>query len=109
MRDYFLEISEEALRYRNVVTAYYTAQQNRAYYTDPAIPFGRAQELIHEALTNLQGNGFDFSQLSSDSAGFVTHLNVFYAGARSTVVPGPVAAPSGTLSPASWRRHQDVR
>ena len=38
VRDYFLEISRK-LRYRNVVTAYYTAQQNRAYYTNPAIPF----------------------------------------------------------------------
>ena len=83
VRDYFLEISEGKLRYRNVVTAYYTAQQNRAYYTNPAIPFGsRARELITEALTNLRNNGFDFSQLSADSGGFVYALNVFYAGER---------------------------
>ena len=96
VRDYFLEVSEGRLRYRNVVTAYYTAQHDRGYYTDPAIPFGsRARELITEALTNLRNNGFDFSQLSADSAGFVYALNVFYAGPR-------VNAWSQGLWPHQW-------
>ncbi len=96
VRDYFLEVSEGRLRYRNVVTAYYTAQHDRDYYTDPTIPFGsRARELITEALTNLRTNGFDFSQLSADSAGFVYALNVFYAGPR-------VNAWSQGLWPHQW-------
>jgi M6 family metalloprotease-like protein len=81
VHDYFLHASDGRLRYTNVVTAYYTAANNRAHYTDPAIPFGqRARELIVEALTDLSNSGFDFSSLTADSAGFVYALNVFYAG-----------------------------
>lgn len=81
VRDYFYDNSRGRLTYTNVVTPYYTAAHNRAYYTDPAIPYGtRAKELIIEALDSLKAAGFDFSQLTSDSAGFVYALNVFYAG-----------------------------
>ena len=38
VRDYFFEVSNGKLTYTNVVTAYYTANNNRAHYTDPAIP-----------------------------------------------------------------------
>jgi M6 family metalloprotease-like protein len=81
--DYFLAVSDGKLRYTNQVTAYYTAQHPRDYYTDPSIPFGtRARELIIEALDHLKVGGYDFSGLSSDSAGFVYALSVFYAGPR---------------------------
>jgi len=79
--DYFNDVSDGKLTYTNVVTDYYTAAQNRSYYTDPSIAYGtRTRELILEALNNLVGQGFDFSSLSSDSGGFVYALNVFYAG-----------------------------
>ena len=39
--DYFVHASDGMLQYRNLVTAYYTAANNRAHYTDPAIPFGQ--------------------------------------------------------------------
>ena len=79
--DYFLDNSGGKLKYTNVVTAYYTAQQQRSHYTDPTVSFGtRTRELITEALTDLKSQGFDFSQLSSDSGGYVYALNVFYAG-----------------------------
>ena len=81
--DYFLNVSDGKLRYTNAVTPYYTAQHNRSYYTDPAIPYGtRAQELIREALTHLQSTGFNFAQLSSDGSNFVYAISVFYAGPR---------------------------
>ncbi len=81
VRDYFEDVSDGNLTYTNVVTTYYTASNNRAYYTDPAIPFGtRARELITEALNDLVTQGFDFSPLSSDSGGFIYALNVYYAG-----------------------------
>lgn len=80
-RDYFFDNSRGKLTYTNVVTQYYTAAHNRAYYTDPAISYGtRARELIVEALTYLKTHGFDFSALSSDSGGYIYALNVFYAG-----------------------------
>jgi M6 family metalloprotease-like protein len=81
--DYFLEVSDGKLRYTNQVTDYYTAQHDRSYYTDPAIPFGtRARELIVEALDSLKASGYDFSALTSDGAGLVYALNVFHAGPR---------------------------
>lgn len=81
VRDYFFDNSKGKLTYTNVVTQYYTAKQNRSYYTDPAIAFGtRARELIVEALTWLKAQGFNFNQLTSDSGGYVYAMNVFYAG-----------------------------
>lgn len=79
--NYFFDVSGGRLKYTNVVTSYYTARHNRAYYTDPQIPQGaRARELIIEALDSLKAAGFNFSQLSADSGGYVYALNVFYAG-----------------------------
>lgn len=79
--DYYWQVSGGKLRYTNVVAPYYTAQHPESYYTDPNIPYGqRARELITEALTKLKADGFDFSQLSTDSNGYVYALNVFYAG-----------------------------
>ena len=81
VRDYFLDNSRGTLTYTNAVTQYYTAANNRAYYTDPAIAYGtRAKELIIEALNWLKAQSFNFGQLSSDSGGFVYALNVFYVG-----------------------------
>lgn len=79
--DYFFDNSQGKLRYTNVVTAYYTAAHQQDYYTDPAISYGtRARELIVEALNHLKSTGFNFAQLSSDSAGYIYALNIFYAG-----------------------------
>ncbi len=81
VRDYFRDVSLGKVNYSNLVTEYYTAKNNRAYYTNRNISYGaRAQELIREALVFLQGQGFDFSTLSTDSGGFVYALNIFYAG-----------------------------
>lgn len=83
VRDYFYDNSQGKLTYTNVVTQYYTAAHNRSYYTDPAIDYGtRARELILEALNYLKSQGFNFSQLSSDSNGLIYALNVFYVGPR---------------------------
>lgn len=81
VHDYFLDVSGGKLKYTNRVTAYYTAAHPRGYYTDPSISYGtRARELIVEALDSLRTGGFNFSALTSDSAGFIYALNVFYAG-----------------------------
>lgn len=81
VRDYFFDTSKGKLTYTNAVTQYYTAANNRSYYTDPTIGYGiRARELIVEALNWLKAQGFNFGQLTSDSGGFVYALNVFYAG-----------------------------
>ena len=81
VRDYFRDVSGGKLTYTNHVTAYYTAQNNRAHYTDPNVAYGtRARELIVEALNHLKAQGFNFDQLTADGSGYVRALNVFYAG-----------------------------
>ncbi|MET1088446.1 MAG: M6 family metalloprotease domain-containing protein [Arthrobacter sp.] len=94
--DYFRDVSDGKLRYKNHVAAYYRAAHPRTYYTDPTIAYGtRAQELIREALDSLVAGGFDFSQLTVDSGNFIQALSVFYAGVRSN-------AWSQGLWPHSW-------
>jgi len=85
VRQYYRDISGGAIDYTNVVpTFYYTAKNNRSYYTDESIAQGtRARELIIEALQYLDNNNFNFSQLSVNASGQVRALNVFYAGART--------------------------
>jgi M6 family metalloprotease-like protein len=81
VRDYFYDNSDQKMTYTNVVTEYYTAQHDRAHYTNPNVSQGiRARELIIEALDHLKAQGFNFDQLTSDSSGYVLALNVFYAG-----------------------------
>ena len=81
VRDYYADNSGGRLTYTNVVTAYYTAAHNRAYYTDRTVGYGiRARELIREAIASLQAQHFNFDQLSVDGSGAVYALNVFYAG-----------------------------
>lgn len=66
--DYFRDVSGGRFRYQNLVTEYYTAKRNRAYYTDPSLPYGtRTRELIAEALNDLKAKSFDFSPLSNDN------------------------------------------
>lgn len=81
VHDYFHDNSIGRCRYTNIVADYYTAQHPKSHYTDPNINQGiRARQLIVEALTHLEADGFDFTQLTEDSEGFVYALNVYYAG-----------------------------
>jgi M6 family metalloprotease-like protein len=81
--DYFRDTSHGKLRYTNLVAGYYTAANPRSYYTNPAVPQPvRTFELITEAVSHFLGQGFDFSQLTADSQGFIYALSVFYAGTR---------------------------
>ena len=83
VKDYFLYNSRGRLTYTNVVTQYYKATHNRAYYADETVSYGtRARQLIVEALNHLKAQGFNFNQLTADGSGYIYALNVFYAGAR---------------------------
>ncbi len=75
--------SNGMLQYNCTVTAYFTAAQNRDYYTDNAIAYGtRAKELINEGLQVLKDQGFDFTKTDADSNGVLDGVNIFYAGSR---------------------------
>ncbi len=79
--NYFYDNSGGKLEYRNEVTSYFTLPHRRLYYSNTSIPYGdRARELIVEALTNLKEQGYDFTNLSADSGGYVYAVNVYYAG-----------------------------
>jgi M6 family metalloprotease-like protein len=81
VHDYYYDVSGGLLNYTNYVTDYYTAQHNKDYYTDESVEIGvRASELIHEALAWLDGQGFNFSTLSTDSSDRIRAINTFYAG-----------------------------
>lgn len=83
VHDYFLDASGGRLRYKNLVTPYYTARHRRAHYTSGAVdqPL-RARELVEEALAHWTASGFDFSALTIDDEGYVYATNVFFAGPR---------------------------
>ncbi|MHC4988318.1 MAG: M6 family metalloprotease domain-containing protein, partial [Planctomycetota bacterium] len=82
IRDYFYDVSGGNLDYTNVVVGYYTAANNKSYYDDPAKPIPETTlELLDESLNWLEGQGFDFTQLSVDNSNSILALNVFYAGA----------------------------
>jgi M6 family metalloprotease-like protein len=81
--DYFLDVSGGRLRYKNIVTPYYTAKNPRSYYTNEVVEQpNRARELIKEALDFFLAQGFDFTSLSTDDQSYVYATNVFYAGTR---------------------------
>ena len=86
VRDYFSDVSDGAVDYTNYVSpTYYTAINNKGYYDNPSEAAGpKARELIIEALTWLEGSGFDFSQYDSDSDGWVDGINCYYAGTVSS-------------------------
>ncbi len=80
---YFNIQSDGTLRYNCIVTAYFTAANNRDYYTDTTIAYGtRAKQLINEGLTVLKANGFDFTKCDADFNGVLDGVNIFYAGPR---------------------------
>jgi M6 family metalloprotease-like protein len=81
VQDYFLAQSLERCRYTNIVAPCYRARFPKTHYTNPNIPMGqRARELIREALDHHKAQGFDFSTLTSDGAGMVYAMNVYYSG-----------------------------
>ncbi|PZD70397.1 hypothetical protein C1752_13123 [Acaryochloris thomasi RCC1774] len=79
--DYFLENSDGKLKYKNVIAPYYTAKQNKSYYSDKTQPYGtRSEELVIEALEYLELNDFNFSSLSVDDENYVHAISILYAG-----------------------------
>lgn len=81
IRDYFYDISNGAVEYTNTITEFYTAKYNKSYYDDVnSDSYGKALDLIREALEWLRSTGFDFSTLSVDEYGDIRGVNILYAG-----------------------------
>ena len=98
VRDYFHDVSDGNLTYTNFVPeTYYRATYPKSWYDDRNVPCcSRAQQLVRDALEDLDDQGFDFSKYDSNSDGLVDAVNVFYAGTRN----GPWAY--GLWPHSSW-------
>ncbi|MBA4387018.1 MAG: hypothetical protein C0404_03495, partial [Verrucomicrobia bacterium] len=84
--DYFNLQSNGRLKYTAIVTAYYTAANNKAYYDNSTTScFTQGRLLLTEALTYLRDvAGFDFSRCDGNGDGWIDAINVFYAGTCSS-------------------------
>jgi len=91
IRDYFSDMSNGKLIYRNIVVTY-AAKNNKDYYdknlrwqTPNEDPGGQeaVQKVMLEALEGVKEAGFDFSQLSDDGKRKFIALNFLYEGSPS--------------------------
>ncbi|MBT8037962.1 MAG: M6 family metalloprotease domain-containing protein, partial [Verrucomicrobiae bacterium] len=81
---YFSIQSNGKLSYNCIVTAYYTAANDRSYYvTDQGVSFGvQARWLINEGIDKLAAEGFDFTECDGNGDGVLDGVNCFYAGSN---------------------------
>jgi M6 family metalloprotease-like protein len=77
VHDYYWAVSNNQLNYTNAVLGYYRAIHPKTYYEDTINP--HVAELIHEALTWADAQGFNFSTLSVEGSS-IRAINLMYAG-----------------------------
>ena len=82
VKDYFREVSYNALTVDSVVTDWVTLDHGYAYYGTNDVNGDdlRPEEMVQEALAKLAATGFDFSTLDADNDGWVDSLTVIHAG-----------------------------
>jgi M6 family metalloprotease-like protein len=82
VRDYYREVSHNTLDVVSVITDWITVTNSYAYYgaNDASGNDLHPREMVQEALTKLEANGFDFSTLDADGDGWVDGLTVIHAG-----------------------------
>jgi len=74
VKDYYKEVSYNALTVDSVVADWVTLSHGYVYYDT------RPGEMVQEALAKLEARGFDFSTLDSDSDGWVDGFTVIHSG-----------------------------
>lgn len=77
IHDYFWDVSAHQLNYTNAVLGYYRAIHPKTYYED-TINY-HVGDLINEALSWADAQGFDFSTLSTEGT-TIRAVNLMYAG-----------------------------
>lgn len=91
VNDYFRDQSLGLLSYTQIVTEPITLPQPRNYYNFSDYPTNRrfrddaSRVLIADAIKVLKSRGFDFTGLTTDTAGRALATNVFFAGPDSGV------------------------
>lgn len=79
IRDYFRKVSNGKLNYTNDLLGYYTAPNNKSYYTSGGSKT-TAKELVTGALQHFYDQGYDFSKLPTNKYNGIKAINIFYAG-----------------------------
>lgn len=81
VKDYFHEVSYNGLTVESVVTDWVMMDHGFAYYGEDLDGYDvRPADMVAEALTKLEAQGFDFSGLDADNDGVVDGLTVIHAG-----------------------------
>jgi M6 family metalloprotease-like protein len=78
--DYFYNVSDGLMEYSNIMPPIITMDHNKDYYDNVAISYGtNGRRLVADALSKLNGTGFDLSNLTTEGNVAVA-LNILYAG-----------------------------
>ncbi|MBI3919844.1 MAG: M6 family metalloprotease domain-containing protein, partial [Armatimonadetes bacterium] len=81
VKDFYKEISYNALTVNSTVTAWVTLDNGYAYYGANSGGFDvRPREMVQEALAKLEAAGFDFTTVDGDNDGWVDGLDIIHAG-----------------------------
>ncbi|MDH4203568.1 MAG: M6 family metalloprotease domain-containing protein [Phycisphaerae bacterium] len=83
VKDYYHEISYDALTVQSVVPEPVTLANGYAYYGANSPVTGndlRPREMVAEALAALEARGFDFTSVDGDSDGEIDGLTIIHAG-----------------------------
>jgi M6 family metalloprotease-like protein len=83
VKDYYLQVSFNALTVQSTIAGPVTLDHGFAYYGADSGGAGsdvRPREMVSEALAKLEAQGFDFSALDGDADGWVDGLTIIHAG-----------------------------
>ncbi len=82
VRDYYDEVSYDALTVQSVIADWVTLDHRYAFYgaNDVSGNDRRPREMVAEALAKLEARGFDFSGLDANNDGWVDGLTIIHAG-----------------------------
>ncbi len=80
--DYFHDVSNGQMLYTNVVTPFVTVDKDKSYY-DRGEGYNYVSELLNSVLNKLKNQGFDMSQITTNSRNRVVALNILYAGSAT--------------------------
>ena len=105
--DYFYDVSNGLLEYRNIVTPFVTVDSNKTHY-DRGTNYQYVPELLASALSKLRGLGIDLSEITTEATGSGSNrreialaLNIFYAGSPTQGWANGIWPHSGTMRQTS--------
>jgi M6 family metalloprotease-like protein len=83
IRDFYYDVSGGKVTYTNTVIGFYTAKHTKSYYDDineATGSYAKSDEFANEVFQWLKGSGYNLSNLTKDSNGFLKAVNILYAG-----------------------------